>query len=472
VTGQIETLNDVHDEVNPARKLGRFAADLSFDDIPVAVIDQAKMLILDALGVGLAANAYPFSQAALAAATELGGQGLCSVIGRANRLSLRDAVMVNGIFIHGLDFDDTHLASIVHPTAASLPSALSLAESHVLGGRALLVAYVAAMETAIRIGAAVSGGFHHVGFHATGIVAHFSSAIAAAKLLGLNAEQITIAQGIAASTASGVQVFLEEGAWTKRFHPGWAGVAGITAAHLSASGFRGPSRPYEGKFGLIDTHLQAAAAHVDFKEMAAGLGDDWKLAETAIKPYPVCHFIHGCADAAIEIHDEIGGEEIADVGVFLARDTLPIVAEPIETKQRAKTDYEAKFSAPFVVATCLLKGRFGLPELQDEAIADTHIQALARKIRCSVDPDTAFPKYFSGGVHVITRSGRELRRHVRINSGAGSRALSLEDLTNKFLSSASLTVSKDHALRIHDCVLDLEKRTVQDLTSAFRAKKA
>ena len=96
------------------------------------------------------------------------------------------------------------------------------------------------METAIRVGAAAKGGFHHTGFHATGLVAHFSASVVAARLLGLPSEAIVAAQGIAASTASGVQVFLEEGAWTKRMHPGWAAVAGITAARLAQQGFKAP----------------------------------------------------------------------------------------------------------------------------------------------------------------------------------------------------------------------------------------
>jgi len=111
-------------------------------------------------------------------------------------------------------------------------------------------------KTAIRVGAAAKGGFHHTGFHATGVVAHFSASAVAARLLNLPSEAIVAAQGIAASTASGVQVFLEEGAWTKRMHPGWAAVAGITAARLAQHGFKAPTRPYEGKFGFFDSHLQ------------------------------------------------------------------------------------------------------------------------------------------------------------------------------------------------------------------------
>src|SRR6516165_1036601 len=237
----------------PARTLGEFAGGLAFEHIPDAVLERAKLLILDALGCGIASNAYGFSDATLAGAIALGGVGQCSVIGRANRLPVRDAALVNGMLIHGLDFADTHLASIVHATAACLPTALTFGEELGVDGRGLLVAYAAGMETAIRIGAAAKGGFHHTGFHATGVVAHFSASVVAARLLDLPSEAIVAAQGIAASTASGVQVFLEEGAWTKRMHPGWAAVAGITAARLAQYGFKAPTRPYEGKFGFFDT---------------------------------------------------------------------------------------------------------------------------------------------------------------------------------------------------------------------------
>src|SRR5271166_747565 len=112
----------------PARTLAEFACGLTFEHIPAAVLERAKLLILDALGCGIASNAYGFSDAVLAGATALGGVGRCSVIGRANRLPVRDAALVNGMLIHGLDFDDTHLASIIHATAACLPTALTFGE--------------------------------------------------------------------------------------------------------------------------------------------------------------------------------------------------------------------------------------------------------------------------------------------------------------------------------------------------------
>src|ERR1700722_13186084 len=180
--------------MTPARRLAEFAADLAFEDIPKPVLDRAKLLILDALGCGLASNAYAFSDVAIAGPPALGGEGSCSVIGRNFRLPVRDAALANGMLIHGLDFDDPHLNSIIHATAACLPCALSFGESHRIDGRTLLVAYAAGMETAVRVGAAAKGGFHHVGFHATGLVAHFSSAVVAARILGLPADGIAAAQ--------------------------------------------------------------------------------------------------------------------------------------------------------------------------------------------------------------------------------------------------------------------------------------
>lgn len=450
-----------------ARQIARFAAGFRLEDVPEAVRHRAKLHILDALGLGLASTAQAYAEPTIAGVAAMGDGGACSLIGRSERLGVRDAALVNGVLIHGLDFDDTHLASIIHPTATSLPAALALGESLDASGADVLAAFLAGAETSIRIGLAVDGGFHHVGYHATGVVSHFASAVTAGRLLGLNEDQITQAQGVTGSTASGIQVFLEEGAWTKRFHPGWGAVAGITAAHLVRAGFKGPSRPYEGKFGLFDTHLHEPAK---LNALTDGLGDVWHFGETALKPYPVCHFIHGCADAAIELFPEIGGTEIVGVKALLAQPTLHIIAEPAEAKENARTEYEAKFSAQFVVAACLLKGFFGLPDLLPQALADPAVQALARKVKCFEDAESAFPTYFSGGVEVTLADGRVLTRHIRVNSGAGERAMGVDAVSTKFLSSASLAIPAAQATRIRDAVLALEDVPARDLMALLRAE--
>jgi len=453
-----------------AQALAGFAAGLEYSEVPAHVLDRARLHILDGLGLGLASTRHPFAASALAAVAELSaGSGACSVIGTAARATPRDAALANGILIHGLDFDDTHQQAIVHPTAACLPAVLAVAEAGGMSGRDLLTAYCVGMEVAIRIGAAVKGGFHHTGFHATGIVAHFASAVAVGRLMGLDVPGLTAAQGIAASTASGVQVFLEDGAWTKRFHPGWAAVAGITAATLARHRFRGPTRAYEGTFGLFDTHLQGDDHEIDPSFLTEGLGTRWMMADTALKPYPVCHFIHGAADAAIDAFTEIGSATIDAIEIRLPADTLPIVAEPAEAKRRAATEYEAKFSAPYVIATCLLKGAFGLADLTDAALADPQVKALAARCVCVVDPDSAFPTYFSGGVRVRLADGLEIDRHVRVNSGAGDRMMDAAGVSAKFMANAAPILGDPAAESLRDAVMDLDRITAPALTERLRA---
>lgn len=450
-----------------AQEIARFAAGLRLEDVPEAVRQRARLHILDALGLGLAASGQDFAEAAVAGAAALGGSGECSVIGRTERLPLRDAAMVNGVLVHGLDFDDTHLASIIHPTCTALPAVLALGEALDASGADLLRAFLAGAEAGIRLGLAIDGGFHHVGYHATGVVSHFASAVAAGVLLGLDAEALTAAQGIAGSTAAGIQVFLEEGAWTKRFHPGWGAVAGITAAHMARAGFRGPTRPYEGRFGLFETHLHGTEP-AKVAAITDALGTEWRFGETALKPYPVCHFIHGCADAAIDLFAQVGGGAIASVRALLPQPTLHIVAEPAAEKERATTEYEVKFSAQHVVAACLLRGGFGLPDLLPEAIADPAVRDLAARVACSADPDSAFPTYFSGGVEVTLADGRVLSRHVRVNSGAGDRAMDAGAVAAKFMASAGLAVAPERAAAIRDAVLGIEQVPVRALAALLR----
>lgn len=452
----------------PSQALATFAAGIGFDDIPQAVLDRALIHILDGLGLAVAATRFPFAGPTLAAVHELSGGGSSTVIGQTAGAAPRDAAMANGVLIHGLDYDDTHLQAIVHPTAAVLPAVLAVAEDRGLSGKEALVAFCIGMEVAIRLGAAVKGGFHHTGFHATGVLAHFSSTLAAGRLMGASAKDHVNAFGIAASTASGIQVFLEEGAWTKRLHPGWAAAGGITAATLARHGFAGPSRALEGRFGLFDTHLHDHAKDVDPSFLTEGLGETWMMADTALKPYPVCHFIHGAADAALALQPEIGAARIDSVDIYLPQDTLKIVAEPIEHKRHAKNEYEAKFSAPFVIASTLLNGRFGLPDLTDTAIADPAVQALAQRCTCHADPQTRFPEFFSGGVRVTLSDGRVLERHVPVNSGAGDKMMSLEETTEKFLQNTGLAIPDARAMAIRSAVLKLEKTAVADLMRTLK----
>ncbi|KRA02064.1 MmgE/PrpD family protein [Achromobacter sp. Root565] len=446
--------------------LARFARGLTLESLPAAVREKSLLHIIDAIGLGLAAHQFDFAGPGLAGIRAAGAPGDATVIGGGPALQARDAAMANGYLMHGLDFDDTHPGAIVHPSVACLPAALALAETRDLRWGELLSAYAIGMEAAIRLGRSVKGGFHQGGYHATGVVSHFSSALVAGKLLGLTEEQLVAAQGIAASTASGVQVFLEDGAWTKRLHPGWGAFAGITGAQMAQAGFFGPRRPYEGQFGLYETHMQARADQVDADSVISALGHEWTLLETSIKPYPVCHFIHGCAEAALRLQATIqDAGRIRSVACELPAPTLPIVAEPAHIKTRPRSDYDAKFSVQFVVAACLALGRFTLQELAPARLSDPALLSLAGRTTCRAQEATAFPKYFSGAVTVTLHDGTQLREEVPINLGSGERALRQTDIVDKFRANAGLTLPDVRTTLILDAFLSAEPSTpVRDLT--------
>ena len=447
-----------------AQKVAEYVAGFRYEDIPQATRERAKLLVLDAVGIALASTHYDFSHRILTGLNALNEGGSSSLIGTPGRLALRDAVLYNGVLAHGLDYDDTHIRAIVHATSSAFPCALGVAESLDTSGTRLLAAYVLGLEMAVRVADAAGGHFHDFGYHPTGIVAHFSCALQAGWLYGLTARQLVMAQGLAGSTAAGSQEFVEEGAWNKRVHPGWAGVAGITAAHLARAGFKGPTKPYEGRFGLYKSHLGKAEEKVRYEAIYETLGKTWELHEAAVKPYPICHFIHACADSALILRDKhsIAPSDIERVVALVPEPTLHIIAEPRANKVRPANEYDAKFSTQFVVATCLVKGRFGLAELLDDTLRDAQILELAAKVECAADPDASFPQYFSGGLVIHTRDGKTLRHHEKVNRGAGDRALSAADIERKYFDNASLVVSKARAESIRDAVLGLEKRSARE----------
>lgn len=440
-----------------SRDLGRFASTLRFDDIPEPIRRRAKYLILDAVGIAHASTSFDFAHRTLSAVCEL-GSGTQPVIGMSARLPLRDAVLMNGFLIHGLDYDDTHVPGVIHATASCFPTALGVAAHAHLDGRDLLTAYVAGMEIAARLGAVAKGAFHQVGFHPTGLVGAFACTLIAGRLLGITPDQMRMAQGITLSVASGSLEFLQDGAWTKRLHPGWAGAAGITAATLARHGFIGPGAPYDGRFGLYPSHLGPLAASCDYALATRGLGSAWEIDQVAIKPFPACHFTHACADAAIIIaktHD-LGVDDIEHVRALVPQEVVTTVCEPEANKQRPANSYDAQFSIPYIVATALRRRRFGLADLSDAALRDPATLALAAKVHYEADPGSGFPKYYSGEVVVTTRDGRELRHREHVNRGSVDRPIGEAEIEVKFMDNMELAVSRSRAAEVRDHVLALD----------------
>ena len=453
-----------------AARLARYVATFRAKDIPETVTTRAKLLLLDALGIAQRAARSDYAFRMAAGLRAFGQTPECSVIGSTEKMALRDACIMNAALIHGLDYDDTHIASIVHPTASAFACAFGIAEMQAREGRDLLAAYVLGVELLLRIAGTAAGRFNKAGFHPTGLAAHFSCALQAGWLYALNEAQLTNAQGIAGSTASGTQEFLTEGAWNKRLHPGWACMGGLVAARLAQQGFIAIEQPYEGRYGLYKGHLGAASADIDIDRLGSDLGETWQLMEVAIKPYPICHMIHACADVALALrhrHD-FTLEEITAVEVLIPEGTVPVIAEPTSKKTRPRTEYEASFSVQYVVASCLAHGRFGFEELELHRLHDTSVLALAKKVSVRIDENSPFPRFFSGGVTIRLKDGRMFSDYEAVNRGAGDRMMSDREILEKFETNAAYGCSRAGIARIVEVVMNLERHTTQELAATLR----
>lgn len=443
-------------------QLAEFAATLDGADIPADRRVRAAHHMLDAAGIALASTRYDFAHKTLAGLRGLGGTGTVGIFGMPAMLSPRDAATMNGFLCHGLDYDDTHIAGIVHPTASVFPAVLSAAAMSGASGSELTTAYVIGIETACRLGKVARGGFHQVGFHPTGMIGIFGCTLAAGRLLGLNAKQLRHAQGLALSMAAASLQFLEDGAWNKRFHPGWAASCGLTAAAMAREGFIGASQTYDGRFGVFASYLGKHAGEADLSLATSGLGEVWELDNVAIKPFPTCHFTHAAIDCALALRDRIGSvDDIQSIQVLVPAETLKTICEPEANKKRPKNDYDTKFSTHVLVATALLKGKLTLAELEPEVFTNPQVLAIADKVSCAADPNSAFPKAYSGEVRIrLASSGEELAHREHINRGADERPLSNAEIIAKFEDNAALVFNREHVARARDALLSIDKAAV------------
>ena len=439
--------------------------------VPQDVWQYLKLCLADAVGIAFASRHYEFSRKSLDSLGVLGSAGGSTIIGQPEPVALRDAAMMNGLLIHGLDYDDTHLASVIHCTASAFPAALALAEQRKLTGEELLLATLIAIEVDALLGTQAGGVFQQVGFHPTGVVGIFGATVAATRLIGGDVDALLRAQGVALSLCSGSMAFLDDGSWTKRLHPGWAASAALQAAALGVSGFEGPGEAYGGRFGFYA--LYAPGTSVETEVVSSQLFEEWGLRTVAIKPYPICHFNHAPVDAALALRQEHGltPDAIESATILLDQRQFGVVVDPIEAKRVPQNEYDAKFSAPYAVATALCKGRFSLAELEDTARLDEDVLMLAQRVSCAHDGRSRYPDAFSGGLKLRLRDGPELEHFESINRGAEGQALSIEQVQEKFLENCALTIPAAAAKQLWSAILGLdEMNDVTELMSLLRTK--
>ena len=453
-----------------ARELARFAADLAFERIPPEVVASVRLRALDILGIALAASTgetAPALRGALEGWTA-GQGGPCTVVGTKLGAPAPLAALANGALAHGLDFDDTHAASITHASAVVLPTVLALGEASGVDGRRVVTAAVAGLEAITRLGMAAPGAFHARGWHATAVCGAFAATLAAGRLEGLDADRLAAALGIAGSLASGVLEFLEDGSWVKRLHPGWAAHSGIVAAGLARGGFTGPATILDGRFGFYRTFLGVEPDPAPFRT----LGTEWETLRIGFKPYPCCHYNHAYLDCALALRHAHGltPEAIAAVECRVPAGEVPIVCEPREAKLRPRTPYDAQFSLAYSVAAALVDGRVGLDTYAPARIADERVLALAARVTHAVDPDSRFPDGFPGWVRVRLRDGRVLEAREPDGRGGARRPIEPQAVVAKFRDNAARALPPPAVARVEAAAQALD--ALADVGSLMRLTRA
>ena len=395
-----------------AHGLAAFVAGLGFEDLPPEVVDAAKLHALDALGCGLAARALGEVDWVIAATSESGNIGPATGIGVPGGLPVADAALVNGTLCHALDFDDTHPASVVHVSTATVPAALAVAQALGRSGREMICALIAGNETSIRLGMAAGGRFHARGFHPTGVCGVFGATSAAARLAHLDVEQTAHALGLAGSMAGGLLEFLADGSQTKPLHPGWAAHAGITVARLAAHGATGPASVLEGRRGFFAAYLHGEP--IDIEPQLIDLGARWETPNIAFKPYPACHYIHAPLDALAALLDQqqLPADDIVSITAFSDQTGVALVLNPLEDKVAPRTPYDAKFSLPYCLATRLVRGTVDVASFTAEAITERRTLELARRVNYECKAYAPAPDAFPGGVRITTVDGRVLEAEL------------------------------------------------------------
>lgn len=335
-----------------------------------------------------------------------------TVLGRAEKVDMASAALVNGITSHTFDFDDTHLKTIIHPAGPVASAVLALAEQRGASGREVIDALVLGIDVACRIGNVMYPDHYDRGWHITGSTGMLGAAAACARLLGLNELQTAMALGIAASQPVG---FREQfGTMTKPFHPGGAARAGLMSALLASRGFTASPRALEAPRGLVQVVSDKRA----WNEVTDELGQRFEISFNSYKPFACGIVIHPSIDACVQLRARgVTPEQVERIELRVHSLVLELTG-----KKEPKDGLQGKFSVYHGCAVGLIYGHAGEDEFSDAVVGDSQVVALRNKVQATVD-DTIDEAAVD--VTAVLKDGS--RVHVRVDNAIGSLQNPLSD---------------------------------------------
>ena len=409
-------------QTSPTALLAEFAAEYDDAETPDSVLHAARRALVDHIGVTVAGSADEVSRRARRALATPEHAGSTAVIGTGLRLSAPYAAFLNAFASHVLDLDDVYnpAGTTVHGSCSVWPAILAVADRRRVSGRTALATFAVGFEVETRVAHAAGQTHYDIGWHVTGTSGHVGAAAAAARTMGLGAQQVEHAIAAGATQAAGLRVMA--GSDLKSMHPGKAAMDGVLAARLVEQGLSASASALEGDYGFLATMSTAPAP----AKIAQGLGETWNLLSNGYKLYPSGSLTHPLIDGVLDLvtaHD-VAPSDVAliDVRVSAPAARFTDIADPT-------TRMQAKFSLRHCAATAVVCRRVGVEELDDHAVARADIADLRSRVKVTADPGLGKQ---DADVALILASGRTLSTQVRGNRGTSSAPLHDDDLRAKF----------------------------------------
>ncbi len=403
--------------------LGRFVAEHTWASAPAALRHAGLRAVVNHVGCALGVAQDPAVLAALRVMQGISAAPVATVYGQGVRLDAMAAAFVNAVAGNLLDYDDTHLNTVIHPAAPVAPVCFALGEKLGRSGAEVLHAFLLGGEVECRVGNAVSGGHYARGWHITSTCGGFGAAAAAARLLRLDAAQTAHALGIASSCSAGTVENLPSAG--KNVSVGNAARQGILAALFAAEGYTAAPAALEGPLGWA----RAMGDVPDEAAFTAGLGEAWEIARNTYKPYPAGIVFHSVIDACLALREELPAEQVAQVEV--AGDALLLA----RGDRVVRNERDARVSIHHSAALGFVRGRAGVVDFELDAAQDAALAAF--RARVTAVEDASLPR---GAARVTARAldGRVVSLTVQHPRGSEQRPLSDAELEAKFYANAAL----------------------------------
>jgi len=400
-------------------KLLTFLMDTTFKDIPPEVIYQGKRCLIDWIGVTLGGLRYPSTSILIDTVKELGGEKQAAILGTSVRTSVVNAALVNGAMSHVLDFDDTHLPALMHPSAPLIPALFAYGEWKKVNGKGFLVSFVLGFEMETRISLAMGASHYDAGWHSTATMGRFGAAAGVGRMARLKRHEMACALGLAGTQASGVRSVF--GTMTKSFHPGKAAADGLLSVLLAQRGYTSPTNILEGEKGL------ASLFSKDFNPLRGleGLRKFYTIMGVSFKPFASCLYTHPAVDGVIRLRNEhrLKPEDVDSIQCRVSKFCVDAAC-----KANPQTGLEGKFSTPYCIAIALIEGRAGEDLFQDGMTRNPAIKAMMRKVRVEERKELSDKQ---AEIVMRLRGGKTLKHKVEHPLGDPENPLSDEFLEEK-----------------------------------------